>query len=128
LKREFPDLQVVGTTDGFFSSRDEATVIERIIEARPDLLVVGLGTPRQEMWLERHWAALEVPMGIGVGGSIDIWAGNIPRAPLAMRKLGLEWLYRAWIQPWRWRRVVKLFRFMAGVALNIRRKRVKNDE
>jgi N-acetylglucosaminyldiphosphoundecaprenol N-acetyl-beta-D-mannosaminyltransferase len=128
LKREFPDLQVVGTTDGFFSSRDEMSVVARIIAARPNLLIVGLGTPRQELWLERYWDDLEVPLGIGVGGSIDIWAGGIPRAPKVMRKVGLEWLYRAWVQPWRWRRVLKLFRFMAGTAFNFRRKRVKSDE
>lgn len=124
LVQEFPGLQVVGTMDGFFPVQDEANIMEKIVSVCPDLLIVGMGAPRQELWLERHWADLKVPIGIGVGGGIDIWAGHIRRAPSMMRRLGMEWLYRVWLEPHRWRRLVRIAGFMIAAAYNLRWKRV----
>jgi N-acetylglucosaminyldiphosphoundecaprenol N-acetyl-beta-D-mannosaminyltransferase len=127
LARELPGLQIVGTHDGYFSAEHETMVLTKIRKAHPDLLVVGMGTPRQELWLARYWRSLEVTVGIGVGGSIDIWAGRLQRAPMIMRRMGLEWLYRVWIQPQRWPRVIKSVGFITAAVINGRRRRVRED-
>ncbi len=101
LRARHPTLQIVGAHDGFFSS-EEAGVCAQIRAARPDVLLVGLGAPRQEWWMRQWSAALGVPVSIGVGGTFDVLAGRIPRAPRWMQRLGLEWLYRVSREPRRW--------------------------
>ncbi|MDR7523029.1 MAG: WecB/TagA/CpsF family glycosyltransferase [Armatimonadota bacterium] len=102
LRRIHPSLQVVGTHDGFYDPEDEAAIGARIRQVRPDILLVALGAPRQERWMRRWHAELGVPVSIGVGGSFDVLAGRIPRAPRWMQQAGLEWLYRALREPRRW--------------------------
>ncbi|MDR7419818.1 MAG: WecB/TagA/CpsF family glycosyltransferase [Armatimonadota bacterium] len=102
LRRQHPALQVVGTRHGYFRPDEEPGVLAQIREARPDVLLVALGAPRQEQWMQRWLRDLGVPVAIGVGGSLDVIAGRIPRAPLWMQRLGLEWLYRALREPRRW--------------------------
>lgn len=79
-------------------------MIEKINVARPDLLLVGMGNPRQEYWIHAHKAKLRVPVCIGVGGLFDHWAGNLKRAPLWVRRQGFEWLQILLQQPFKWRR------------------------
>lgn len=102
LRARHPTLQIVGARDGFFSSGEERGVCAQIRAARPDVLLVGLGAPRQESWMRQWSGALGVPVSIGVGGTFDVLAGRIPRAPRWMQRRGLEWLYRVSREPRRW--------------------------
>jgi N-acetylglucosaminyldiphosphoundecaprenol N-acetyl-beta-D-mannosaminyltransferase len=105
LKREAPGLIVAGARDGFWKPEEEPAVLEAIRETRPDVILVALGVPRQEKWIARHQEALGVPVAMGVGGSFDVFAERVQRAPGWMRRLHLEWLYRLYQEPWRWRRM-----------------------
>jgi N-acetylglucosaminyldiphosphoundecaprenol N-acetyl-beta-D-mannosaminyltransferase len=105
LQRLNPGLAVVGVRDGFWQPDEEPAVLEAIREARPDVILVALGVPRQEKWIARHQEALGVPVAMGVGGSFDVFAERVQRAPAWMRRLHLEWLFRLYQEPWRWRRM-----------------------
>ena len=90
------------------SDEDEARLVEAIAAARPSIVLVALGAPKQERWIARH--ADDFPSArimAGVGGSLDMWAEHLPRAPKAFRRLGLEWAWRLFLEPNRWRRVVR---------------------
>jgi len=110
-------LEIAGFADGYFSAADEPRVVETIRRAAPALLLAGLGTPRQERWLARHLAALGVPAAMGIGGSLDVWAGRAHRAPRAMQTLGLEWLYRLAREPRRLRRQLAIPHFMGVIMV-----------
>ncbi|TIW16053.1 MAG: WecB/TagA/CpsF family glycosyltransferase [Mesorhizobium sp.] len=93
--------------DGYFSPSEEPAIVERIARLRPDVLLVAMGVPRQELWIARHIDARHCTLPIAVGALLDFLSGMVPRAPLWMRRLRLEWLYRLWIEPGRlWRRYV----------------------
>ena len=93
--------------DGYFSAAQEPEIVERIARLRPDVLLVAMGVPRQELWIARHIDARHCTLPIAVGALLDFLSGTVPRAPLWMRRLRLEWLYRLWIEPGRlWRRYV----------------------
>lgn len=100
-----PGLVVAGVRDGYFQSADEPALLDEIREARPDILLVALGVPRQELWIAEHQASLGVPVAMGVGGSFDVFAGRVQRAPALFQKLHLEWLYRLIQEPWRFQRM-----------------------
>lgn len=104
LAVRFPGLAVAGTHHGYFATSDEPKVLDLIRAARPHILFVALGSPLQDYWIHRHLDELDVPVCVGVGGSLDVFAGRLSRAPMWMRRLGLEWLYRAIQEPWRIRR------------------------
>jgi len=111
LRQRYPALQVVGTFAGSPSPADEDAIVARIRAARPDALFVAYGAPQQDKWLARNAARLGVPLQMGVGGTFDFIAGIVPRAPAWMRRLGLEWLHRLLLQPWRWRRQLAIWQF-----------------
>ena len=91
--------------DGYFSAAQEPEIVERIARLRPDVLLVAMGVPRQELWIERHIDARHCTLPIAVGALLDFLSGTVPRAPLWLRRLRLEWLFRLWIEPGRlWRR------------------------
>jgi N-acetylglucosaminyldiphosphoundecaprenol N-acetyl-beta-D-mannosaminyltransferase len=102
MRRRHPTLRVVGARHGFFTPDDEPRLVDEIRAAAPDVLLVALGAPRQERWMRRWSAELGVPVSMGVGGSFDVIAGRLPRAPMWMRRAGLEWLHRALREPRRW--------------------------
>ena len=104
----YPGIQVVGTRNGFFTEADEPGIIAEIKAARPDILLAALGVPKQEKWLSRHMQELQVPVSIGVGGTLDVMAGVMERAPLWMQKAKLEWLFRGLKQPSRAGRLLAL--------------------
>jgi len=107
LAREHPGLQIVGSYSGYFAEAETPHVLDLIRQARPDLLFVGLGTPRQELWLTRHRAQIEAPLCWAVGALFDYVTGMERRVPPLMNQLGLEWLYRLWVDPrGKWRRYV----------------------
>ena len=104
----FPGLVIAGAENGYYKSGDEDALIARINAASPDLLLVCLGSPKQELWMRRNAARLRVGLMTGLGGALDVFAGDIPRAPENWRRAGLEWLYRLLREPSRLRRVVVL--------------------
>ncbi|MGI6119545.1 MAG: WecB/TagA/CpsF family glycosyltransferase [Desulfosporosinus sp.] len=101
------------TMHGYFSPEEEIKVLEKIRHFQPDLLLVGLGAPFQEYWIAEHPGLATV--SIGVGGSFDVLAGITARAPRSIQDCHLEWLYRLWKEPWRWKRQVVLPRFVIKV-------------
>ena len=107
---------VVGTRNGFFTSEDEPKIISDINSANADILFVGLGVPKQEKWIFNNLDKLNVPVCIGVGGSFDVLAGNIKRAPKWMQRARLEWLFRALLQPSRAGRLIALPKFVFKVV------------
>ena len=92
LRTKFPGLVISGTSDGYFS--DDGPIIEKIKDAAPDFLLVCLGAPKQELWMAKMSGKLLVGLMVGLGGSLDVFAGTVKRAPEAWQKLDLEWLYR----------------------------------
>lgn len=115
LRRRYPGLVTAGCRHGYFTPEEEEDILEDIKEAAPDILLVALGAPRQELWLAQHQRELGVPVAVGVGGSFDVWAGRVKRAPAWMGDLGLEWLFRLLIQPRRAGRMLALPRFVRQV-------------
>jgi len=107
------DADVVGTYQGY--SMNDRQVIEAIKSSGPDMLFVGLGSPKQEKWASKHLKELGVPLVMCVGGSLDVIAGRVKRAPLFMRKIGLEWFWRLITEPRRWRRMFVLPVFIIKV-------------
>ena len=111
----YPGIEIVGVRNGFFSAADNAAIIAEIRAARPDLLLVALGVPKQEKWIAAHLAELDVPVAIGVGGTLDVMAGVMKRAPHWMQKAKLEWLFRGLMQPKRAGRLLALPKFVLKV-------------
>jgi N-acetylglucosaminyldiphosphoundecaprenol N-acetyl-beta-D-mannosaminyltransferase len=114
----YPEMTVVGARNGFFSVQEEGNIVGEIKSAQPDILLVGLGVPKQEKWLQKHLPELNVPVSIGVGGTFDVMAGVVTRAPGWMQRAGLEWLYRLLLQPKRFMRMLALPRFVFAVMKN----------
>lgn len=118
---QFPGLRLAGTHHGYFGPEQESAVIEAIRAADPDCLFVGMPTPRKERFLRRQRGALHVPFVMGVGGSFDILAGKVRRAPHWMQAGGLEWAYRVYQEPgrmwWRYARTNAVFGFLLLQAL-----------
>lgn len=111
----YPGIEIVGVRNGFFSSDDEPQILREIQEAKPDILLVALGVPKQEKWLAAHLYELAVPVSMGVGGTFDVMAGVMKRAPHWMQKAKLEWLFRGAMQPKRAGRLMALPRFVFKV-------------
>lgn len=114
LQTQFPGLQVCGVCDGYFS--DDAPLIAKINAAAPDLLLVCLGAPKQEKWMQANAGKLNAHLMIGLGGSLDVFAGVVERAPEKWQRLGLEWLYRLKKEPRRIKRMMKLPAFLLAVV------------
>ena len=106
----YPGIKIAGTSDGYFDSKKEAEIIKDINEKNPDLLFVCLGFPKQETWLDTH-TDLNARVAMAIGGSLDVFAGEVKRAPLIYQKLGLEWFYRLIKQPSRFIRMLALPKF-----------------
>lgn len=105
LCRRHPGLNVAGCFAGTPQPRHEPFLRQLIGAARPHILLVAYGHPAQDLWIARNQPALQVPLAIGVGGTFDELAGVVPAAPAWLHRLGLKWLFRLIVQPWRWRRI-----------------------
>jgi len=103
---QYPHIVLCGARDGYF--KDEEAVLLEVAAARPDLLFVCLGAPKQEKWMARWGRHTGARMAIGLGGCLDVFAGNVERAPESWQKLGLEWAYRLKKEPRRIGRMAKL--------------------
>ena len=108
LAHRHPDLRVVGVRDGYFLPDDDARVAAAVGQSGARVCFVGLGSPRQELWIAERLKETGCAVGIGVGGSFDVLAGNIARAPERWRRFGVEWLYRLVREPKRLRRQLAL--------------------
>lgn len=110
LEDIFSGIEIVGFHSGYFNEEEEKRIIKELERLKPHLLVVGMGMPKQELWISRH-KYLPVRLAIGVGGSFDVLSGTFPRAPYRLQALGLEWLYRVLKDPKRVRRLSFIPRF-----------------
>lgn len=122
LCARYPGLQVAGICCPPFrelSSREEEAVLEQINDAHPDIVWVGLGSPKQEKWMADHVGRIQAAALIGVGAAFDFHSGNIRRAPAWIRRIGLEWLFRLLRDGRRWRRYLDLPRFVWALSLEI---------
>jgi len=100
-----PGLRVAGFRDGYFDESENDEIVAKIAASDASILFVGIPTPKKELWLHRNLADLNVPFCMGVGGSFDVVAGKVPRAPRWMQRNGLEWLFRFIQEPRRmWKR------------------------
>lgn len=112
LEKSFPALIICGYSNGYSDIIITNEVKKKIKEAAPDILLAGLGQPRQEKWLSENSRELGVPVSLGVGGSFDVISGKIKRAPLLFQKLGLEWLFRMLLEPRRIKRNFVLLKYL----------------
>jgi len=113
LQARHPGLSIAGVRDGYFRAEESPEIVAQIRGTGAGLLLVGLGSPKQEFWLNEYLSASGCGAGIGVGGSFDVICGKVQRAPQLWRALGLEWLYRLVREPRRWRRQLALPLFVA---------------
>jgi len=119
IKEEYKGVSVVGFNDGYFENND--LVISEINKSNADFLFVALGCPKQEYWISDNLDNLDIKVAMGVGGSFDIVAGDVKRAPLIWQRLGLEWAYRLFKQPSRFFRMLALPKFVIKVILENRK-------
>jgi N-acetylglucosaminyldiphosphoundecaprenol N-acetyl-beta-D-mannosaminyltransferase len=105
FRQRFPSLVLSGVKDGYFDASEAPARARAVAESGAHILVVAMGVPRQEYFIQEHWAELKVPFAIGVGGSFDVLAGLRSRAPVVVQRLGLEWMFRLVQEPRRlWKR------------------------
>jgi N-acetylglucosaminyldiphosphoundecaprenol N-acetyl-beta-D-mannosaminyltransferase len=116
LVERHPGLAIAGVFAGSPRREDEDAIVRRVRDARTDILFVAYGAPQQDLWISRNAARAGVGAAMGVGGSFDFIAGVSRRAPAWAQRLGVEWLYRLVQEPWRWKRMIALPRFAAGVV------------
>jgi N-acetylglucosaminyldiphosphoundecaprenol N-acetyl-beta-D-mannosaminyltransferase len=112
LAQRHPGLRVAGARDGFFPPSASLEVAAEIRRTGARVVLVGLGSPRQEFWIADYLKETGASVGMGIGGSFDVLAGNVERAPYVWRRLNLEWLYRLLREPERWRRQLALPQFV----------------
>lgn len=103
--QRYPGIRIVYAHDGYFTDVEQSEVVAAIADAKPDILLVGLGAPRQEKWIDANLSQLNAGIAVGVGGLFDFYAEKVTRAPKLIRRLGLEWTWRMAQEPGRlWRR------------------------
>ncbi len=117
LRGKYPYLSVVGARDGYFKPEEESEVVKHINESGADFLCVGMGSPRQELFIERRRGEIEAKVAVGIGGSLDIWSGTLKRAPQFFIDCGLEWFYRMLQEPERIKRLPALPVFLIKAVL-----------
>jgi len=114
MRARYPGLVVAGARDGYFDIRDPS-VADDVANSGAKILLVAMGIPRQEKWVARHAARLGDILAVGVGGAFDVLSGNLERAPRLMQKTGLEWLFRMYQEPHRWKKNLGLITFVLRV-------------
>lgn len=119
IRKEYPGIVVAGKHNGYFSEAEDADVAEDIAKARPDILLVAITSPKKEKFLAKWSQRIDVPVCHGVGGSFDVFAGKVQRAPEAWQRLGLEWLYRVKQEPRRlWKRYLVTNTLFCGMVFS----------
>ncbi|MFJ7745080.1 WecB/TagA/CpsF family glycosyltransferase [Peribacillus sp. NPDC097295] len=120
VRQKFPSINLVGYHHGYVDIEDE-TLAKSIAELEPDIILTALGFPRQEKWTSLHYPLFKKGLFMGVGGSFDVLAGKVNRAPVLWQKMRLEWLYRLIQEPSRWKRMLVLPKFVIKVRRRRRR-------
>lgn len=116
LKKDYPELNIAGMRNGYFKEDEERAIVEEINASGADMLFVCLGAPKQEEWIDHNRNALKnIRVAMGIGGSLDVFAGKVERAPEIFCKTGMEWFYRLCKEPWRAKRMADLPKFAATV-------------
>jgi N-acetylglucosaminyldiphosphoundecaprenol N-acetyl-beta-D-mannosaminyltransferase len=115
IQKRYPKLVISGVHHGYFNQAEEKKIIQQIKDCRPHFLLVGMGVPKQEKWIWHYKEELNIPVAMGVGGSFDVFAGRVTRAPRWTQRLGMEWLYRLLSQPQRLSRMQTLPQFVLQV-------------
>ena len=120
LSKKYPGIRIAGTNDGYFKKEgaENDAVIEKINASDADVLFVCLGAPKQEKWIYDNREALKVNFAAGLGGTLDVFAGTVKRAPEFFIKANLEWFYRLLCMPSRLGRMMKLPKFLFGTMIN----------
>ena len=111
LKQRIPGLAIAATQHGYLTEVEQDQMLRTFQQIQPRIILVGLGVPRQEFWIAEHRYLCPNSIWIGIGGSFDIWAGIKERAPAVLRDNYLEWVYRLYQEPWRWKRMLALPQF-----------------
>jgi N-acetylglucosaminyldiphosphoundecaprenol N-acetyl-beta-D-mannosaminyltransferase len=126
-RTQYPSLNIAGFRDGYFGPDDHLAIVEDIRASGADMLFIGMPSPFKETWVERHRQRLEVPVIMGVGGSFDVLAGFIQRAPRWLQSCGMEWFWRLLMEPRKlWKRYLitnSEFIWLAGREIAARRLR-----
>jgi len=127
ITAQFPSIQFAGSRNGYFTPDQEMLIVDEISNSRADCLFIGMPTPKKERFLAEHRQRLSVPFIMGVGGSFDVLAGQVRRAPKSMQALGLEWLYRVYEEPRRmwWRYLNTNTQFAAILTLALAQRWVR---
>ena len=127
FQNQYPDLSIAGTFAGSPDPAEDEAIVARINASRADILYVAYGAPRQDKWIARNREKLTtVRLALGVGGSLDFVTGRSIRAPRWAQRLGLEWLHRLVREPWRWRRMLALPRFVWAIMTRGEGRRTKD--
>ena len=121
LTQKYPNLNIVGVRNGYFKPEEDAEIVNEINASGADIVFVCLGAPKQEKWIDAQRDNLKVKVAMGIGGSLDVFAGTVLRAPAFFCNHGLEWLYRLYKEPWRIGRMMELPKFAATVFLKGKR-------
>ncbi|PWJ96169.1 N-acetylmannosaminyltransferase [Oceanotoga teriensis] len=114
IEEEF-GVKVSGYSDGFFDQTREKNIVDKINESKADVLFVGMGIPKQEDFILRNIDNINCKFFMGVGGSIDVFSGEMKRAPVFYQKIGAEWLYRMIVEPKRFKKLPELFKFYSKI-------------
>ncbi|WP_334302865.1 WecB/TagA/CpsF family glycosyltransferase [Tepidibacter aestuarii] len=125
IVKKYPNIKNSGAHHGYFKGHhigheghdEEKEVIRKINEIKPDILFVAFGAPKQELWIQRYKDEVDTSVFMGVGGSVDVYAGEVKRAPEVYQKFGLEWFYRLVKEPWRYKRMMLLPKFIVQVIV-----------
>ena len=128
LLEKYPSLKIVGRHNGYFNPEENDGIISDINVSGADLLFVCLGAPAQEKWISKNRDKLSCRVMMGIGGSLDVFAGIVERAPDAWCRLGLEWLYRLKKEPWRFRRMLALPKFALTVIFKGKRSKKEKNQ
>lgn len=115
IQKRYPHLKICGHYHGYFDAKEENAILEEINQLKPDFLFVALGMGKQEKWIYANREKVNSHIAIGVGGSFDVLAGKVKRAPAFFQKAGLEWFYRLVQEPWRYKRMMALPYFILKV-------------
>ena len=107
-----PRLELINGKWSAASEKEIRKTIQKINAKKPDLLFVALGMGKQEKFISDNWNKLEIKLAMGIGGAFDYFSGRVSRSPKWIREIGLEWLYRLLCQPWRWKRQLRLLKFV----------------
>lgn len=126
MEEMYEGISIVGTRNGYFNAEDEREIVEQINASGAKLLLVCLGAPKQEKWIAKYRDSLNVNLCMGVGGTLDVFAGTAKRAPKIFIKLNLEWLYRLLKQPSRIGRFAALPKFVLAVKKSAKKEKEKN--